>query len=435
MRSIAPLVALLGLVSLTACEDDDPLRPTVDSGTGADAGPPDVSVPTYYGDVRPILVEQCTTCHTAGGIAPFAIETYAQAFDVGQRIAEVTAARIMPPFLADASGECNTYRNHRGLTDDEIGLIGDWVATGMTEGDPTTPAPTPAELPSLPRTDLTLEMPAEYTIDGSTDDDYHCFVVDPGLAANIFVTGYDVHPGNAQRVHHVITYNPTSQAAADQAVALDMQDGVAGDGYPCFGDARVQALPLTLWAPGSGAVGFPRGTGIEVTAGRPLIVQVHYNNLAPDSPGTDLTTIDLMTSDSVTPASFILFGDFQLAIPPRTASHDETGSVPVSFYWDALGSIPVDTLHLYGVLPHMHTLGRSLNANLSGPMGDRCLVEVPRWDFNWQLAYWYDEPIPVQRADTASVSCNFNSMSRDSVTNFGDGTQDEMCLAFVYVSL
>ena len=35
--------------------------------------------PTYYRDVKPILDARCGGCHYSGGIAPFALQTYAQA--------------------------------------------------------------------------------------------------------------------------------------------------------------------------------------------------------------------------------------------------------------------------------------------------------------------------------------------------------------------
>ena len=72
---------------------------------------------TYYEHVRPILVANCVGCHNPGGIAPFALETYTEATEVAERMREVTHDRIMPPFLADNSGECNTWsklpRPHR----------------------------------------------------------------------------------------------------------------------------------------------------------------------------------------------------------------------------------------------------------------------------------------------------------------------------------
>lgn len=183
MRRSAGLALLAALgVPLAACDSSStgPLRP--DSGRGpGDAGR--VEPVTYYGDVRPILVENCVMCHVEGGIGPFALTTYEGAVAEAEEIAQVTAERIMPPFLADNSGACNTWSNHRGLTDEEIATIGAWVEMGTPEGDPATPSPEPALLPRLASVDATLEMPAEYTTNDTFEDEYRCFVVDPGLTS------------------------------------------------------------------------------------------------------------------------------------------------------------------------------------------------------------------------------------------------------------
>src|SRR5207302_174497 len=56
----------------------------------------------------------------------------------------------------------------------------------------------------------TLDIGATYTPHGSGDDDYRCFIVDPGLATDAFLTAYEVKPGEARVVHHVILYSLTS---------------------------------------------------------------------------------------------------------------------------------------------------------------------------------------------------------------------------------
>lgn len=423
-------LALALVLALAGCDGstDGPLRPDSGMMSLPDSGG-DVSETTYHGDLRPILAANCMTCHEEGGVAPFALETYEQAVEVAERMEEVTRDRIMPPFLADNSGECNTWSNHRGLTDDEIAVFEQWVLDGKLEGDPTTPDPERAVLPELPSVDLTLEMPT-YAIDASEDDDYRCFVVETGLTEDQYVTGYDVHPGNVQRVHHVIVYNPTGADAMRAAEELDARDGVVGDGYPCFGGPRVEAPPMVLWAPGAGATAYPRGTGVLVEAGIKQIIQVHYNNLVEEAPTEDRTTIDLTLRASANRAYIAPLFDFDLNLPPRMEEVVESNTINFS----SIG-LPVN-VRVWGAFPHMHTLGRSLSVQIHrGDGADQCLIEVPRWDFNWQLAYWLDEPIEVSPSDSATITCTYNTMERDEMVNWGDGTQDEMCLNFVYVTL
>jgi hypothetical protein len=430
MRALLCLLVTTLLFGVTACETIPAARPDT-----IDAGPP----VSYYADVRPLLVQHCTMCHKEGGIAPFELGTYDDARDHAVQMMRETTARRMPPFLADNSGTCNQWANYRGLTDDEISLISSWVLQGAPMGDPSTPAPAPVSLPTLPSVEVTLQMPLEYNIDTSIDDDYRCFVVDSGTTANLLVRGYDVMPGNQQRVHHVIVYNPNSATAADQAVTLDRNEGALGDGYTCFGAAGVDATPLVLWAPGAGATLFPTAlggvpTGIPLVAGRKQIIQVHYNNNHnEDAPTTDRTTIQLTAlpdTCSSQPALLIPVADFGLSLPPGDPD------APASYTWHLadFGVPPFAAIPLYGLFPHMHMLGTSLEVDRIRETGEvQCLINVPRWDFNWQSAYFLQRPIQIYGTDSVRITCHYDTSERTAPVTWGEGTMDEMCLSYAYV--
>lgn len=97
-RWLPLLVVASTLAVLTGCGSSEPPgghlpdaglpggdNPDGGSGGGSpDAGPTDGGgVPgrtlTWYRDVLPIVQAQCQECHTAGGIAPFSLGTYAEA--------------------------------------------------------------------------------------------------------------------------------------------------------------------------------------------------------------------------------------------------------------------------------------------------------------------------------------------------------------------
>jgi hypothetical protein len=445
-RSSSVLVLLVGalpVVGITACSEE-PSPPDVDTGAAVDADVPpgvdagsmpdlDAFVPpgddaglsggvTYYGQLRPVLARHCQSCHVSGGVAPFALTTYEEASLWGSRLVEVTRDRVMPPYLADNSGDCQSFRDARWLSDAEIDTFRLWYEQGMQMGDPATPPPDVVAPRRLTGSVTTLDIGVDYAPRAGVSDDYRCFLVEsPGG----YVTGYDVHPGNPATVHHVIVYEPSSDAAGAEARANDAAED--GPGYTCYGGAGVNAFPVVLWAPGAGATTFPRGTGVEIPASRPLVVQIHYNVLG--GMGADRTRVDIQTVASATPAYIVPLVDSSFNIPPRTASYSSSNE-------QALTVIPRGiTLRAYGSFPHMHTLGTSLRVERVSGGANECLLEVPRWDFNWQLAYWYAEPIRVTRDDTVRITCEWNSMTRDIGTTWGEGTEDEMCLNFFYVSL
>ena len=71
-----------------------------------------------------------------------------------------------------------------------------------------------------------------------------------------------------------------------------------------------------------------------------------------------------------------------------------------------------------------------------GAAGDtECLVDVPSWNFNWQMAYFYDTPLPITPDDRLRITCSYDTTSRDDDVVWGEGTQDEMCIDFLYLSL
>jgi hypothetical protein len=72
---------------------------------------------------------------------------------------------------------------------------------------------------------------------------------------------------------------------------------------------------------------------------------------------------------------------------------------------------------------------------MTAAAGEQCMLNVPAWDFDWQLAYWYERPITFSPSDSVRITCTYDTTSRTEVVTWGEGTQDEMCLTFVYATL
>src|SRR5277367_6283818 len=100
------------------------------------------AVPTFNRDIAPILYKNCSNCHRPGEVAPFALLTYQDAAKRARQLAEITQARVMPPWKATPG--YGDFRDARRLTDPQIAMIRDWAAHGSPEGDP-------AEKPATPK--------------------------------------------------------------------------------------------------------------------------------------------------------------------------------------------------------------------------------------------------------------------------------------------
>lgn len=438
MRALASIVVLAVVALSLGCASDPGLAgpPTGDAGAMRDAASatPDVNLPpgepTYYGVVDDILAAHCWGCHSSagGGIAPFVLDDYPSASVEAGAIAAATAARIMPPFFAVNDGTCRQFEDHgRWLSDADIATLGLWAAHGAPEGDPTTPPPMVMTPPRIDVPDATITMPTAFTPQprGTDPNEIRCFVVDPNVASDQFITAYEVRPGTASVVHHVIVFEPETDADATSAMGMAGTDGRPG--YACNGGPVVPAHPVALWAPGGHRTDYPAGTGLALPAHRALIMQIHYNMSAVGSTiPSDQTSVVFSTVATVArPALMTLLSQSSISLAPHD-SHATTA--PKTYTVPAAATV-------WGVFPHMHVTGRHLGVTLQHAGATSCALDVERWNFDWQQAYFYTTPISASRGDVVSIECQYDTSSRDATTVFGEGTENEMCLAFFYATV
>jgi hypothetical protein len=413
---------VFSLLFVAGCRDREvPDRPR-DAGMVIDGpGPGEV---TYREHIAPLLSAHCVRCHVGGGIAPFVLTDWASSVRVATRMAEATRARVMPPYYADDSGDCQTHRDANWLTDAEIQLFEAWAADpAHPEGDTSIPIPPPTDLPTIARVDGVVDLGFDFTPapdDGAMDlDELRCFLIDPGIATDRFLVSYQVVPGEPRVVHHVIVYEPAGDPTAD-AAALEALD--PRPGWRCDGGAGLAGTPVVLWAPGVGATTFPAGTGIRMIGGRPVVLQIHYNFTGGALP--DRTRVELMLEDAV-PAEAVLLSiaDPSLALAPRRESVSTTGTITVpanGFVW--------------GVLPHMHQRGLGMRVTAGTGASEVCLLQTVNWDFHWQQAYFFTAPVELSRGMPASITCTYDTMSDTDTITWGESTADEMCINYVYAT-
>lgn len=432
-----------------------------------EAKPPPAPAPlTYWGAVAPIMETRCTSCHAAGGIGPMPLTTFA---DVKTNLGDVlhqTERRHMPPWLPDTKA-CAPLRHSRAMTDEEIATLKRWADAGAPEG-------TRADLPNAPRVKKSsAELPGApdrvatpalgYVPKATRADDYHCFVLDPKLERPERVIGLRIAPGLPSVVHHVLLFEVRASAVA-RVEQLDAAE--PGAGYTCFGGIGVtptvragnlakgelvdfDAQMIVGWAPGAGATDvagaptkLPEGTAIKLAPGSRLVMQVHYSleNYVREARDADRTRVEMWFAkdgEFLKQAVWIPLLKYDFRIPRDAPPTDPRATARAEI------DLPLP-LEVRGVAPHMHLRGRSIRVASVGPdASSECLLDVPRWDFHHQEGYWLENPISVSRA---SVTCQWdNRPSAQPIVNgkrkpsrelrWGEGTDDEMCLAFLYATL
>ena len=403
--------------------------------------------PTWTEDIAPIVAARCAGCHQPGGIGPFDLTDYASVRALGDVVVGAVEARTMPPFGADVT--LRAYLDDPSLTDEQVALFRDWLDAGMPEG------PASAEPESLPpvggdlqRIDVSLDMPEPYT-PLQTPDDYRCFVLEWPADEEVYVTGFDVRTGNTLIDHHVAAYlfRPDDPLADEAFAALDAWDAAdEGPGYACFGgpsgssELQVPVQQLAQWVPGMGAVPFPEDTGIRVSPGSRVVLQLHYFT-AGTSGESDQTGLDFMVERSVgRPAVFapMLNATWPTGAMPIPAGEETTHrlqSDPRGFWKLFIGDVDLsEGFEVHSALMHMHTLGQHAELDLHRSDGTvEPLVHVPAYDFDWQFLYRFAESSVFREGDELSVSCTYDN-TRDQDANWGEGSMDEMCVANLFVT-
>ncbi|MCX6395642.1 MAG: hypothetical protein NTV23_04080 [Propionibacteriales bacterium] len=361
-------------------------------------------------------------------------------------------------------------------------------AAGAPAATPTTTAHAghpasskPVEPPKPLRADerrVTLSMPAAYTPSAPTGvgtDDYRCFLLDPEVARDAFVTGFDVRPGNPSVVHHVILFRVPPQ----EVQRAEQQDArTPGQGWTCFGnsgltdDGGLDDAPwLGAWAPGGTERLYGEGLGAEFPAGSRIVMQVHYNLLAGTAPDASSAELRISEDPDTTPLETVLLPapvelpcragrtgplcdraaalkDVQARFgtgPGSTANllHLLCGSEPIGPIQSCTRTVQRPQT-IRGVAGHMHLLGEAITIRVNrGTDRELTVLNIPVWNFDDQGST-PKAPIALKRGDTVTVTCRHSQRFRDLVPSFegqperyviwGEGSTDEMCLGILLVT-
>ncbi len=414
-------------------------------------GPATPAGPTWHQDIKPLVDARCVSCHVPGGLPPFALDTYAAAKAQAQAMSDAVAAGRMPPWGAGTADV--TYLHDPSLTPAQKQALADWAAHGAPEGDPKKPgAALPGVGGGLERVDATVQVPTPYTPVPTPRDDYRCFPVAWPEAKERYVTGVNAVPGVLKEVHHVALYIVPPDSA-QLPFQWDAED--ARPGYSCFGGpfgSRPQTFAVNLlaaWIPGSKGLTLERGGGVAVPAGATLVLQMHYN-VEGFTPLPDQTRLDFSLADTVErKMAYQPFLDAawvagEMKIPAGQAAVSFAHEADPRSFFQTLGS-PLDNsrgFNIEAVMFHMHKLGAQGRVDLV--KADHSVVRIldlQRWDFHWQLEYHLVTPVRFEPGDHLRMRCTFdnsaahqNDGAPPKDTNWGEGSDDEMCVANILSS-
>lgn len=411
--------------------------------------PPQPEVTTWHKDVAPIIERKCATCHEPDGVAPFSLQSLADWKAREPQALDAIRNGRMPPFPADQS--CAEYSPTQAIGADQKAVIEKWIAEGSIEGEAKDFAPLAGAPDRLTRVDLSLPMKEAFTPTQSPDE-YRCFLIDWPFDTPKFITGYELRPGIKAMMHHadIFFLNP-SHVPTWQA----RDDAEPGPGWECY-DIPIgqEGGWIGTFVPGNRGVDFPADTGLRVPVGAKIYIQVHYNTLSGEI-GPDISTLDLRLEDRVRRQAGVQavsdpawITQDTMVIPANQKDVTHHFIIDPTMFSSIINQNFVDgrPLKLYATTMHLHQLGQSTSLKILRADGTTtCAVDIPKWDFHWQLAYTLKEPIVINPGDQLDVSCTWDNTAANQpiingqrvvprTRNWGARTQDEMCVAGIYVT-
>ena len=378
---------------------------------------------TFTKDIAPIVFNNCTGCHRPGEVAPFSLMTYQDVKKRATQISAVTQNAYMPPWSAASHGE---FQNERVLNADQKALIKQWSEEGAKEGKKT-------DLPKLPNytpgwqlgePDVIFEPKESYTLAADGEDVFRCFIIPTTFGDDRYIAAMEVRPSNRAVVHHVIAYldgdhkNRSREGESkDGQIGFNGGPGLGTDGW------------LGAWAPGYVPRPTPDGIGTLLPKGVDIVMQVHYHK--DGKAEKDKTRIGLYFCKKPVDKRMRLLPIFAPLNIPAGAEDYVTKSI----------QMPVPTnATVISVAPHMHLLGKQMSVFATLPDGTKkTLVDVPKYDYNWQTAYTYIEPLKIPKGSKVSLVAHYNNSASNpknpnsppKPVGWGEQTTDEMCIGFV----
>ncbi|MCZ6632235.1 MAG: hypothetical protein O7G87_02455, partial [bacterium] len=243
-----------------------------------------------------------------------------------------------------------------------------------------------------------------------------------------YVAAIEVLPGSREVVHHISVYIDVTGRAKI------LQGTDPNPGYPSFGGVGFPVSgTLGGWAPGNTPFQLPDGVGRLLPSGSDIVMQVHYHKIGQATADQSRLGIYFAPKGVHKKLHEEIVNSRLLFIPPNLKRHKVTGSVTIT-----------QDEHLLGILPHMHLLGTEIKVTATYPDGTQIpLVWVSPWDFNWQETYVYKTPISLPRGTRINLEAYYDN-SADNPRNpnhppkfvrWGETSTDEMCIAFLYVTL
>jgi len=266
----------------------------------------------------------------------------------------------------------------------------------------------------LGKPDVVLEMPEPVAVKATGTMAYIDVDIPTRFTEDKWVQKIEVQPGDRSVVHHVLVFvrrpgNATSPFG-EAGQALEEIRGFFG-----------------AYAPGGGYLAYPDGLAKRIPAGSKLRFQLHYTpngKATTDRSRIGLTFSKVPVQHEVHTSSLV---NVWFSIPPGADNHEVVARM----------TAPRDAI-LLSLFPHSHVRGKAARYEIVRKDGsESLLLDVPRYDFNWQLGYTFEKPVEVKAGDEMVYRAWYDNSTKNASNpdpnrrvGWGLQTYDEMHLGY-----
>jgi peroxiredoxin len=367
---------------------------------------------TYTEHISRLMQKNCVTCHREGQVAPFALTSYEDTSAWAETMLEVIGDGRMPPWHANP--KYGHFSNDSRMSDADKQLFRQWVDNGMPEGE-ASKLPPPLQFTAgwqIAEPDVIYKMPSVFHVPPKGNVPYHYVVVDPDVKEDIWVKQAEVRPSNHSVVHHALAF-------------FIPADREFEPGDPLFNS-------IGTYAPGMPPATWPQGYARFVPKGSKLVFQMHYTPNG--SIQTDQTELGVVLADPKTVKKQVRY---MIAINTDFRIPAGDGN----FHVRAKRRFDHDVI-LHALVPHMHLRGKAFRFTANYPDGKKeILLDVPRYDFNWQNSYALAEAKRLPAGTVVKCDGYFDNSEENLVNpdptqevHWGDQTWDEMMIGTMVVT-
>lgn len=372
--------------------------------------------PTFSKEIIRIFQARCQTCHHSGApFAPMSLTNYGPSRAWAKSIQKKVVKRQMPPWHADSS--VREYANDISLPQDEIDTILRWVEARAPKGDPADlpPALTFNDDWELGEPDLVLNMGVDFEVPATGTVPLQFFRIDTKFDEDKWLSALEIRPGNPAVVREVVVY------VQNPAEGIEVPDsGALGNGL------------LGYYSRGATSSIYGQGEGKLIKRGAQIIFAVLYVPNGTET--TDRSRVGFKFHDEPVRKHVLTRGIAErgFEIPP----HIENFPIYATYSF-------TEPVTLLSMRPLMHYRGESFKYIAHFPDGrDETLLDVNRYDYNWQRYYYPKKPIELPAGTVLECIAvmnnshdNFDNPEPHASVRFGDQLLDEKMIGWIDYTL